>query len=79
MTFSNPQMMLNHLSNATRPWQSLDALKSPDDDGHKYIPKKQPDQREIDMCLNCPFPSCEGTARKCRSYRAHYVPKVIYR
>lgn len=75
MSFYNPQMTTAHIGNATRPWQSLDALENPNLDAHGYVAKKQPNQREIEMCLNCPFPSCEGTARKCRSYRAHYVSK----
>lgn len=73
MSFYNPQMRTDRLSNAVRPWTSVDALTREPAGRPSYYDTSNFDQREIDACLNCPFPSCEGTARKCRSFRAHYV------
>lgn len=65
---------INAMSKAVRPWQSVDALYISEDERirRRYVPRKQADQREIDACLACPFATCEGTARKCRSFRAKF-------
>lgn len=69
---------LRSLSNAVRPWQSVDALYIDEDERirRRYVPRKQVDQREIDACLSCPFATCEGTASKCRAFRARFKAEV---
>lgn len=71
MSFSNPQMIVSRLGNAVKPWKSVDAVRI-DNLGRpeKY---KTEDQDAIDACLHCPFASCEGTAAKCRSFRAKFI------
>ena len=68
MTFSNPQMKLENLGKAVKPWNSPEA-HSPSDSG-RYVREDTVDQAEIDACLECPFPECNGKMYKCRSYRA---------
>lgn len=65
---------LRSLAKAVRPWCSVDALYMDEDERirRRYVPRKQVDQREIDACLSCPFATCEGTASKCRSFRAKF-------
>jgi hypothetical protein len=69
MSFSNPQMILSHLGNAVKPWNSSEARDVQRIGTYERV--KTVDQAEIDACLECPFPSCDGNFRKCRSYRAH--------
>ena len=64
---------------AVRPWDGPFAKSDANEKPHKrYIPAQLPPQREIDMCLSCPLPDCDGSERKCRSYRAHYVAKRVH-
>lgn len=69
--YSNPQMTLNHLGNAKRPWNSMDSVRV--DSIGRAEKVKMEDQDSIDACLHCPFSTCEGTASKCRSFRAKYI------
>lgn len=73
MSYTKSQA-INGMANAVRPWQSVDALYLSEDERlrRRYVPRKQVDQREIDACLSCPFATCEGTARKCRTFRAKF-------
>lgn len=75
MNFGNPQMKVSRLGNAVRPWQSIDSTPA-------TYPKTTPigvrpiDQAEIDACLNCPFPNCNGKGNICRRYRLHYIARL---
>ena len=70
---------------AVRPWQSVDSVPTMYCEegyvggqvGHRAIDAD--DQNEIDACLHCPFPSCEGTANKCRQFQARYIAKLEHR
>ena len=62
--------MIRAASRARAPWDSQEAGRV-DQRTVRNI-----DQVEIDSCLNCPFASCEGTARKCRYYKSQYRAKV---
>lgn len=67
------------VSYAVRPWDGPFAKSDSNEKPHKrYIPAQLPPQREIDMCLSCPLPDCDGSERKCRSYRSHYVAKGLH-
>ena len=72
--------------NAVRPWLSSDSVPESHfgevgvvggQVGHHAIGEDY--QKEIDACLHCPFPSCEGTANKCRSFRVHYIARLEHR
>lgn len=72
--------------NAVRPWLSADSVPEfrfgeagvvGGQVGHHR--KDEEDQKEIEACLHCPFPSCEGTANKCHSFRAKYIAKLEHR
>ena len=74
------------VSGAVRPWLSSDSLPPYNfgevgavggQVGHHAIDEDI--QKEIDACLHCPFPSCEGTANKCRSFRVHYVARLEHK
>lgn len=69
MGFSNTQMTITHLRNAKRPWLSDDSVRV--DSMGRVQTIAIDDQAEIEACLNCPFPECNGALFKCRSYRAH--------
>ena len=73
MSWSNPQMTMNHLGNATRPWHSLDSVRV---DSVGRLEKRTETQAEIDACLNCPFPECSGTGTLCSTFRLHYIAKL---
>ena len=61
---------------AVRPWDGPFAKSDSTRNRTSGIfPPSCPPQREIDICLSCPLPDCDGSERKCRSYRAHYVAK----
>lgn len=71
--------MNNTIPYAVRPWDGPFAKSETPEKRHKrYIPAQMPPQREIDACLSCPLPDCDGSERKCRSYRAHYVAKRVH-
>ena len=71
---------------AVRPWLSCDSVPEfhfgevgvvGGQVGHRR--KDENAQKEIEACLHCPFPSCEGTANKCHSFRAKYIAKLEHK
>ena len=76
MSFFNPQMRTDRLSNAVRPWTSVDSMSASYPAPSPPVGVRPIDQAQIDACLNCPYPTCNGKGNICRKYRAHFIARA---
>lgn len=78
MSLGFPKMTDVTILNARRPWLTTESFNNEQDMRifKKYLNPEYYDQDEIEMCLNCPFATCEGNMRKCSHYRYSYLAQI---